>query len=280
MGRLEAAWPRGRTIGPEDCGLEVRSCTLRCVRDDVDDAHPVGAVGADAGVAGQAMRPRTGPTSGAAQTQDDEAGRQQDRGHGQHADRHTRHRQPPLPDTPDGGTLSGARAPLRVLTAASTHHDIGPRATSIVPHSAQASGRSWRRRTTPLRLVATSLNWLYRLAGNIFPTSSHHHRNHTPRALNPEAPHRPALERWKSQIEPSDAKTIHECAAPTAQRPAHPTTFPTGDTLNNASHRPPEEVLSAPNRAPATTRSENLSAHYLMMSIPSILTTSGLPSTL
>ena len=258
----------------------MRPRPLWCVRDDVDDAHPVGAVGADARVTGQASRPRTAPASGAAQAQGDKAAGQQDRGHGQHADRHTRRRQPPLPGTPGGGTLSGARARLRVRTAVSIHHDIGPRATSIVPHSAQVSGCSWRRRTTPLRLVATSLNWLYRLAGNIFPTSSHHHRNHTPRALNPGAPLRPPLERWKSQFEPSNAKTTHERAVPTTRRPARPTTFPAGGTLNNASYRPPEEVLSAPNRAPATTRSENLSAHYPMMSIPSILTISGLPSTL
>ena len=44
---------RGRTVGPADCGPEVRPRPLWCVRDDVDDAHPVGAVGADAGVAGQ-----------------------------------------------------------------------------------------------------------------------------------------------------------------------------------------------------------------------------------
>ena len=39
----------------------VRQRALWCVRDDVDDAHPVGAVGADAGVAGQAIRPRAAP---------------------------------------------------------------------------------------------------------------------------------------------------------------------------------------------------------------------------
>ena len=72
---------------------------------------------------GGSSRP-TQPASGAAQTQDDEAGRQQDRGHGQHTDRHTRHRQPPLPNTLGRRPLSGARAPLRVLAATSTHHDL------------------------------------------------------------------------------------------------------------------------------------------------------------
>ena len=88
--------------------------------------------------------PRAAPASGAAQAQDDEAGRQQDRGHGQHADRHARHRQPPLPDTLGRRPLSGARAPLRVLAATSTHHDLVVVAASGPTRGLRAGARAVR----------------------------------------------------------------------------------------------------------------------------------------